>query len=80
MMEPIMDVTLIVPSQYVGDTISSLTARGGIVSSMESKPNADHIIAQAPLAKLFGYSTALRSSTQGRGTFSMEFSHYAPKA
>lgn len=79
MMEPIMDVTLIVPNQYVGDTISSLTSRGGIVSSMESKPNADHILAKAPLAKLFGYSTALRSSTQGRGTFSMEFSHYATK-
>ncbi|MCF0238660.1 MAG: elongation factor G [Sphaerochaetaceae bacterium] len=79
LMEPIMNVTIIVPSQYVGDSISSLTMRGGIVSSMESRPNADHIIAQAPLAKLFGYSTALRSSTQGRGTFSMEFSHYAPK-
>ena len=79
LMEPIMDVTLIVPSQYVGDTISSLTLRGGIVSSMESRPTADHIIAQAPLSHLFGYSTALRSSTQGRGTFSMEFSHYAPK-
>ena len=80
LMEPIMDVTLIVPSQYVGDTISSLTQRGGIVSSMESRPAADHISAQAPLSHLFGYSTALRSSTQGRGTFSMEFSHYAPKS
>ena len=79
LMEPIMNVTLIVPSQYVGDTISSLTQRGGIVSSMESKTAADHINAEAPLAQLFGYSTALRSSTQGRGTFSMEFSHYAPK-
>lgn len=77
MMEPIMAVTLVVPNQNVGDTISSLTARGGLVQSMESKPNADHIYALAPLAKLFGYSTALRSSTQGRGTFSMEFSHYA---
>ena len=77
MMEPIMAVTLVVPNQTVGDTISSLTARGGLVQSMESKPNADHIYALAPLAKLFGYSTALRSSTQGRGTFSMEFSHYA---
>ncbi|MBR5668486.1 MAG: elongation factor G, partial [Spirochaetales bacterium] len=76
----LMDVILIVPSQYVGDTISSLTQRGGIVSSMESKPSADHIMAQAPLSKLFGYSTALRSSTQGRGTFSMEFSHFAPKS
>ena len=79
LMEPVMNVTLIVPNQYVGDTISSLTSRGGIVSSMESKTTADHIYAKAPLAKLFGYSTALRSSTQGRGTFSMEFSHYAPK-
>ena len=79
LMEPIMDVTLIVPSQYVGEAISSLTTRGGIVSSMESKPSAGHIIAQAPLAKLFGYTTALRSATQGRGSFSMEFSHYAPK-
>ncbi|MBQ7509045.1 MAG: elongation factor G [Spirochaetales bacterium] len=79
LMEPIMKVTLIVPSQYVGDTISSLTQRGGIVSSMESRPSADHILAEAPLASLFGYSTALRSSTQGRGTFSMEFDHYAPK-
>lgn len=79
LMEPIMDVTLIVPSQYVGEAISSLTTRSGIVSSMESKPSADHIIAQAPLAKLFGYTTALRSATQGRGSFSMEFSHYAPK-
>ncbi|MDY4609847.1 MAG: elongation factor G [Sphaerochaetaceae bacterium] len=80
LMEPIMNVVIAVPSQYVGDVIGSLTARGGIVNSMESRPGADHIHAQAPLSKLFGYSTALRSSTQGRGTFSMEFSHYAPKA
>jgi len=77
LMEPIMNVTLVVPNQNVGDTISSLTSRGGLVQSMESKPNADHIYAQAPLSRLFGFSTALRSSTQGRGTFSMEFSHYA---
>lgn len=80
LMEPVMKVTIIVPSQYVGDSISSLTQRGGIVSRMESRPAADHIMAEAPLANLFGYSTALRSSTQGRGTFSMEFDHYAPKS
>lgn len=79
LMEPVMDVTVVVPSQYVGEVISSLTQRGGIVSSMESKPAADEIHAKAPLSKLFGYSTALRSSTQGRGTFSMQFSSYAPK-
>ncbi len=79
LMEPVMDVTIVVPDQYVGDTISSLNSRGGIVSSMETRPNADYIHAQAPLAKLFGYSTALRSSTQGRGTFSMQFDHFSPK-
>ena len=77
-MEPVMDVIVSVPSQYVGEVISSLTMRGGLVSSMESRSNGDIIHAQAPLAKLFGYSTALRSSTQGRGTFSMSFDHYAP--
>jgi elongation factor G len=56
--------------------MSSLTARGGLINSLESRTTADYITAQAPLAKLFGYSTALRSSTQGRGTFTMEFSHF----
>ncbi|MCR5761173.1 MAG: elongation factor G [Sphaerochaetaceae bacterium] len=79
LMEPVMDVTVVVPNQYVGDVISTLTARGGLVSSIESKTNADSVHAQAPLSKLFGYSTVLRSSTQGRGSFSMEFSHYSQK-
>ncbi|WP_041395531.1 elongation factor G [Parasphaerochaeta coccoides] len=79
LMEPIMNVIIMVPTQYVGDVIGGLTARRGIVISMESRPNADHIHAQAPLRQLFGYSTALRSATQGRGDFSMEFSHYARK-
>jgi elongation factor G len=74
-----MRVDIVVPSQYVGEVMGSLTARGGIINSLESRTLADHIIAKAPLAKLFGYSTALRSSTQGRGTFTMEFSHFAPK-
>lgn len=76
-MEPIMDVVVTVPSQYVGEVIGSLTMRGGIVSSMESRANGDLVHAQAPLSKLFGYSTALRSSTQGRGAFSQSFDHYA---
>lgn len=78
LMEPMMKVTVIVPTQYVGDVISSLTSRGGLVSSMESHASADQINAQAPLSKMFGYSTALRSATQGRGSFSMEFDHYVP--
>lgn len=79
LLEPVMKVDLIVPTQFVGDVMSSLTSRGGLINSMHSRVSGDHIEARAPLAKLFGYSTVLRSSTQGRGTFSMEFSHFAPK-
>lgn len=79
LMEPVMHVDIMCPSDYVGEVISSLTQRGGIVNSMESKPSFELVKAQAPLAKLFGYSTALRSQTQGRGTFSIEFSHFAKK-
>ena len=79
LMEPIMTVKLIAPSEYIGDVISTITARGGIVNSMESRTGADIVSAEAPLAKMFGYTTTLRSATQGKGSFSMEFSHYAPK-
>jgi elongation factor G len=78
LLEPIMRVDIVVPNAYVGEVMSSLTARKGLINSLESRSNADHISAMAPLAELFGYSTALRSSTQGRGTFTMEFSHFAP--
>ena len=79
LMQPVMKVQASAPSEYIGDVISSLTQRGGIVLSMESKPGADTVTAEAPLEKMIGYTTVLRSSTQGRGTFSMEFSHYAEK-
>jgi elongation factor G len=79
MLEPIMKVDIFVPKDYIGEVISNLTSRGGIVHSMESRPSIEHIKAEAPLVKLFGYSTALRSATQGRGTFAMEFSHFAQK-
>jgi elongation factor G len=79
LMEPIMKVEIVVPNQYVGEVIGSLTSRGGLVHKIDSKTNADHISAESPLSKMFGYSTVLRSSTQGRGNFSMEFDHYAPK-
>lgn len=78
-MEPIMIVKIAAPTQYIGDVMSSITSRGGIVLSMEARTGADLVIAQSPLAKMFGYTTILRSATQGRGTFSMEFSHYAQK-
>lgn len=79
LMEPIMRVQATAPSEYIGDVISSLTQRGGIVSSMESKISGDTVIAECPLRKMFGYTTVLRSSTQGRGSFSMEFDHYSEK-
>ncbi len=79
LMEPVMKVTVVVPTQYVGEAISSITSRGGLVHSIESRTSSEHIHAQAPLSQLFGYSTALRSATQGRGTFSMEFDHYEQK-
>lgn len=78
-MEPIMKVEIVVPNQYIGEVIGNLTSRGGIVNKIDSKTNADHISAESPLSKMFGYSTALRSATQGRGNFSMEFDHYSPK-
>lgn len=78
-MEPIMTVQASAPSEYIGDVISSITQRGGIVSSMESKASGDTVIAEVPLRKMFGYTTVLRSSTQGRGSFSMEFDHYSEK-
>ncbi len=79
LMEPIMKVQVSAPTEYIGDVISSITQRGGIVLSMESRPGADTVSSEVPLEKMFGYTTILRSSTQGRGSFSMEFSHYSEK-
>ncbi len=74
-----MKIDIMVPKEFVGEVISHLTARGGIIVSLESKPTVEHIRAESPFANMFGYSTALRSLTQGRGTFIMEFSHFAKK-
>ena len=79
LLEPVMNVNVLCPKDYIGEVINNITTRGGIVSSLESRPVIEHINANAPLSKMFGYSTILRSLTQGRGTFSMEFSHFAPK-
>ncbi|MFP4113698.1 MAG: elongation factor G [Spirochaetota bacterium] len=80
LLEPIMKVDVIVPKEFMGDAINGIRMRGGLVQSVESRPSAEHIRATAPLAKMFGYSTALRSATQGRGTYAMEFSHFEKKA
>jgi elongation factor G len=80
LLEPIMAVSMMSPKESVGDVISLMTQRGGQVLSMESKPGGDEVKAQAPMAKMFGFMTALRSVSQGRAVFTMEFSHFEKKA
>jgi len=76
LLEPIMAVTLTSPKEFVGDVISLMTQRGGQVLSMESRTDGDEVKANAPMAKMFGFMTALRSASQGRASFTMEFSHF----
>ncbi len=76
LLEPIMDVEVFVPDAYMGDAISDLNARGGKVESINPKMGIQVVKAIVPLAKMFGYSTALRSASQGRGTFSMQFGRF----
>ncbi len=76
MLEPIMEVEVFVPDTYMGDAISDLNARGGKVESITPKSGIQIVKAVAPLARMFGYSTALRSVSQGRGTFSMQFARF----
>ncbi len=80
LLEPIMKVDVIVPKEFMGEAINGITMRGGLVQSVESRPSAEHVRATAPLEQMFGYSTALRSVTQGRGTYAMEFSHFEKKS
>jgi elongation factor G len=75
-LEPIMKTEVVVPEDYMGDVIGDINSRRGKISNMESKNKLQHIKANIPLAEMFGYSTTLRSLTQGRGNYSMEPSHY----
>jgi elongation factor G len=75
-LEPIMKTEVVVPEEYMGDVIGDLNSRRGRIASMEAKNKVQHIKANVPLAEMFGYSTSLRSLTQGRGNYSMEPSHY----
>ena len=75
-LEPIMEVDVIVPEDYVGNVIGDLTSRRGRLESQEKRGNAMNIRAYVPLSEMFGYATSLRSNTQGRGTFIMQMSHY----
>lgn len=76
--EPIMKLEVTTPEEYLGDVMGDLSSRRGRVLSMESRPGVQVVNATAPLAGMFGYAGDLRSATQGRATFSMEFSHYDP--
>lgn len=76
LLEPIMDVEVVVPEDYMGDVMGNLNARRGRIEGMESRGGTQVIRAVVPLSEMFGYATDLRSKTQGRGTFTMQFSHY----
>jgi elongation factor G len=76
LLEPIMKVEVVVPEEYMGDVIGDLNARRGRVEGMERRAGAQVIHAFVPLAEMFGYATDLRSRTQGRGTYVMQFDHY----
>ena len=79
LLEPIMKVEVVVPDDYLGDVIGQLNSRRGSIQGMEVRPgNAQAVRAFVPMGEMFGYATELRSATQGRGVFSMEFDHYAP--
>ncbi|GBF77030.1 elongation factor G [Paenibacillus sp. 598K] len=76
LLEPIMKVEVTVPEEYFGDVMGMLSSRRGRIEGTDSRSGAQIIRAKVPLAEMFGYSTTLRSGTQGRGVFSMEISHY----
>ncbi|AEP00382.1 MULTISPECIES: elongation factor G [Heyndrickxia] len=76
LLEPVMKVEIVIPEEYLGDIMGQVTARRGRVEGMEARGNAQVVRAMVPLSEMFGYATALRSSTQGRGVFTMTFDHY----
>ncbi|HLA90135.1 MAG TPA: elongation factor G [Gemmatimonadaceae bacterium] len=82
LLEPVMNVEVVSPEQYVGDVLGDLAARRGKIGGMMQRGEAQVIAAKVPLSEMFGYSTTLRSMTQGRAVYSMEFAHYeeVPKA
>ena len=75
-LEPIMDVEVVTPEDYMGDVIGDLTRRRGVLQSQEDTPSGKAIRAEVPLAEMFGYSTSMRSMSQGRANYTMEFKKY----
>ncbi|MBN2651760.1 MAG: elongation factor G [Spirochaetales bacterium] len=79
LLEPIMKIGIMCPQEFVGDVISIFTSKGGFVSSIENRSTMELVHGESPLINMFGFTTELRSRTQGRGSFSMEFSHFSEK-
>ena len=75
-MDNVMKAEILVPEEFTGEVISDLNARQGKIEQIASKGPVQVLTARVPLSKMFGYSTALRSASQGRATFTMQFSHY----
>jgi elongation factor G len=82
LMEPIMSVEITTPDDYMGSVVGDITSRRGRIQSMEARGNAQVITCKVPLSEMFGYATDLRSMSQGRANYSMQFSAYeqAPKS
>jgi elongation factor G len=78
LLEPIMKVEVVTPEEYMGTVIGDLNARRGRITGMEPEAGVQTVTAEVPLSTMFGYATELRSATQGRATYTMEFGHYAP--
>jgi elongation factor G len=77
LLEPIMEVEVVTPSEFLGDVIGDLTSRRGKIGGMTQRAEAQVVAGEVPLAEMFGYSTQLRSMTQGRAVYTMQFDHYA---
>jgi elongation factor G len=78
LLEPIMGVEVVTPEEYMGTVNGDLNSRRGVILAMEEAPAGKVVRAEVPLAEMFGYATTLRSATQGRATYSMEFKKYSP--
>ena len=78
LLEPMMAVEVVMPEEYLGDVMGSLSSRRGNIAGMDVVAGSQVVKANVPLSEMFGYATSLRSQTQGRGTFSMQFAHFAP--
>jgi elongation factor G len=77
-LEPVMRVEVVTPEDFLGDVVGDLNRRRGQIQGMEPRGNTQTVRALVPLAEMFGYATDLRSATQGRASYSMEFEHYSP--